>query len=116
MHPTFNADNTGGLNYIKNTNTPIAKKIHGAYPNPFKQSTLIRYTLPTQSDVILQVFDITGRQVATLIDDMQNQGVYSIKFTPDRQNVSQGIYLARLVIKPTTGINTVKTIKLILTK
>jgi len=69
------------------------------YPNPFNPSTVIRYSIPNDvksemSNVKLVVFDILGREVATLVNEKQNAGNYEVIF--DATNLSSGIYLYML--------------------
>ena len=71
------------------------------YPNPFNPSTTISYSLPQQSDVSLRVFDMVGREVATLINREQAAGNYSVNF--DASRLSSGMYLYRL----NTGSSTI---------
>lgn len=70
------------------------------YPNPFNPSTTISYTLPQQSDVQLKVYDMVGREVATLINREQPAGAYSLNF--DASQLSSGMYLYRLNTGSTT--------------
>ncbi len=64
------------------------------YPNPFNQSTVISYHLPLRTNVILKVFDISGREVSTIINTTQDAGIYNISF--NAENLSSGIYFYRL--------------------
>jgi len=64
------------------------------YPNPFNPATTISYDLPVAGPVKLQIFDISGRLVQTLVDENKPAGHYSVSWTA--QNVSSGIYLIRL--------------------
>lgn len=70
------------------------------YPNPFNPSTKIRYSLPKGSVfgsfVKLTVYDITGRQVTLLVNQMQKQGVYEVDF--DASNFASGIYFYKLTV------------------
>ena len=64
------------------------------YPNPFNPTTTINYQLPTTSHVSLKVFDILGREVATLVDRVEQPGYKSVQWSAT--NVSSGVYLYRL--------------------
>ena len=67
------------------------------YPNPFNPSTLIAYRIPGSSHVSLRVFDILGREVATLVDEVQAAGEHSAAFGGG-ENAS-GVYVYRLVTR-----------------
>ncbi len=64
------------------------------YPNPFTESTTIRYSLPQDMRVRLTVFDMLGREIQTLVEQRQAAGTYSVNFEAD--NLPGGIYLARI--------------------
>jgi len=64
------------------------------YPNPFNPSTSISFTLPEVSQVRLTVFDVTGREVAVLVNGMRNAGTHSVTF--DASGLASGIYLYKL--------------------
>jgi len=65
-----------------------------ASPNPFNPSTSLTFTLPAAARVRLAVFDIQGRQVATLVDGFRDAGVHEVYW--DTAGLPSGIYLARL--------------------
>jgi hypothetical protein len=64
------------------------------YPNPFNPSTLIRYSVPSAKLVTLKVYDILGREVATLVNEVQDPGQYQVRW--DARSVSTGVYFARM--------------------
>lgn len=64
------------------------------FPNPFNPSTTISYQLPNDANVQINVFDITGKQVASLFDGSQRAGNHSVKF--DASNLSSGVYFYRI--------------------
>lgn len=65
------------------------------YPNPFNPRTVIRYNLVDDVPVRLEVFDILGRKIQTLVDEDQIPGAYEIPF--DGTGLSSGIYVYRLI-------------------
>ena len=74
--------------------TPSNFKLNQNFPNPFNPVTQISYELPQQSDVLLEVYDMTGRQIATLVNETVAAGSHQVSF--DAGNLSSGVYLYRL--------------------
>jgi photosystem II stability/assembly factor-like uncharacterized protein len=64
------------------------------HPNPYNPSTTIRFMIARQTAVKLQVFDILGREVATLVNDVRSPGAYSVVF--EAGNLPSGVYLYRI--------------------
>lgn len=70
------------------------------YPNPFNRTTTIEYTLPSQAKggesfhVLLRVYDVLGREVATLVDETQDPGEKSVRWNVGE--ISSGVYCYRL--------------------
>lgn len=79
-------------------------------PNPFNQQTTIQYELATDTEVEVVVYDITGKQVATLVQAAQTAGKYTVEWIP--QSLSSGTYFLHIL----TNQQTYKVQKLILTK
>lgn len=73
---------------------PVAFKLSQNYPNPFNPSTSISFNLPVTSEVKLEVFNLIGNKVATLINETLNSGSHSANF--DASNLSSGIYIYRI--------------------
>lgn len=90
------------------------------YPNPFNPETGISYQLPDHSHVELKVFDMLGRNIATLVDKEQHPGNYEVKF--DGSNLESGIYLYRIKVLPSsptgniTAEDSIKIKKMVLIK
>ena len=60
--------------------TPQAFTLSNAYPNPFNPSTTIDFSVPTESLVSIGIYDVTGRNIQTLINDNYQPGYYSISW------------------------------------
>ena len=71
------------------------------YPNPFNPTTKISYSISEQSYVKLDVFDLSGRKIATLVDMEQPMGNYDFKFDPKAYGIvfASGIYFYRLKVR-----------------
>jgi hypothetical protein len=89
-------------------NLPKEVRLLQNYPNPFNPSTEIRFELPAVNRVNLVVYDLLGREVATLVNEVRNPGSYSV--TWNASGVASGIYLYRLQV----GDGTVMTRKMTL--
>ena len=73
---------------------PEAFHLDQNYPNPFNPVTTIRYQIGELAKVRLEVFDLLGRRVATLVDTDQAIGTYEVPF--DGARLASGMYLYRL--------------------
>jgi PKD repeat protein len=73
---------------------PNSSTLHQNYPNPFNPTTEISFTLSSASHVKLEVFNIVGQQVATLVDGQLGGGYHT--FTFDGNSVASGVYFYRL--------------------
>lgn len=67
------------------------------YPNPFNPVTRINYELPSIGNVTLKVYDVLGREVKILVNEIQQAGVHSVEFNAD--NHSSGVYFYKLVVR-----------------
>ena len=61
------------------------------YPNPFNPSTTIKYSVPQLTDVSVKVYDVLGKEVATIVNTQQAQGAYEVNF--DASNLASGMYI-----------------------
>lgn len=77
--------------------TPVTYELSQNYPNPFNPATKINFSIPLKDNVKLAVYDILGKEVATLVNEEMNAGFYSIDF--NAENLTSGIYFYKLETK-----------------
>ncbi len=87
---------------------PIHESILFSYPNPFNETTILSYSLLEESAVALSIYDILGRRVFLLTNDLQQAGEYT--FTWDASDFPSGVYFARL--KTPKGSQSIKMVLL----
>jgi len=75
-------------------NIPNVFQLRQNYPNPFNPVTSIKYSVPERSKVSLKIYDILGSEVATIVNDTQEAGIYETYF--DASNLSSGVYIYTL--------------------
>ena len=73
---------------------PAEYNLSQNYPNPFNPETIINYQLTMNNYVTIKVYDILGREVATLVNEEKPAGKYSLNF--DASKLSSGIYFYRI--------------------
>jgi photosystem II stability/assembly factor-like uncharacterized protein len=95
-------DNDGSFRYSNIIETDVALPkvfdLSQNYPNPFNPSTKINYTLPSDSKVTLEVYNLTGQKVVQLVSENQSAGYYTVDFNSSsiKKTLSSGVYFYRL--------------------
>ena len=79
---------------VEEESVPAEFQLYQNYPNPFNPETNISYRLATSGKVTLEIFDLLGQKIQTLVDEEQAAGVHEISFTAN--NLSSGIYMYHL--------------------
>lgn len=80
---------------VENAVLPDELTLLPAYPNPFNPETRLRFSLTKSADITIQVFDVTGRKINTLLSHKMNAGSYEIRWNATNESgaaVSSGIY------------------------
>ena len=93
---------------------PSTFELFGNYPNPFNPATTIYFQLPSRSRVALNVYDLLGRKIDTLIDGMLQAGYHDVQFNP--RGIGSGIYLYCLTAESAEKGNYSATKKMIILK
>lgn len=83
--------------------------LHQNYPNPFNPSTTIKYAVPQTSLVSIKVYDLTGQEVASLVNETKEAGTYEVKF--DAHNLASGVYMYRMVAGNFTSVKKLNLLK-----
>ena len=101
---------SGSKELLEEIVVPETITLYAAYPNPFNPSTTLRFSLPEQSQINLEVYDVLGRKVASLVNEVRSAGFHTVTF--DASELSSGVYMYRL----SAGANTVLVRKMTLIK
>ena len=80
----------------ENFELPLTFSLYQNYPNPFNPATTIRYTLSVDSYAVLNVYNVLGQEVISLVQDEQKAGWHETTF--EASNLANGIYLYRLQV------------------
>ncbi|MBI5727593.1 MAG: T9SS type A sorting domain-containing protein, partial [Ignavibacteriales bacterium] len=81
---------------VKGADIPTVYALEQNYPNPFNPATVINYQLPQNSLVTLKVYDILGKEIATLVNEQQTAGSYTLNFSTDQYRLASGVYIYSL--------------------
>lgn len=93
---------------LTSTDKPYSVESYIISPNPMESSAMIKYSLVQSSDVFIKVIDLSGKEIMTLVDEFQQQGLQKVAF--NTSNLPAGIYFC--IFKTIDGIQTKKIIKL----
>jgi len=106
---------SGGVTGVEDQNSKLVEKfsLNQNYPNPFNPVTTVSYQVPEREFVTLKVYDLLGREVATLVNEEKPAGSYEVQFNShssevrnlpaSRQGLTSGIYFYQLKVYHTNG-------------
>jgi hypothetical protein len=102
LNNAINVTNQIGIKKIS-SEVPEKFELHQNYPNPFNQSSIINFQCSIKGNVSIKVFDMIGREVAILVNQKLQPGIYEVTF--DAGDLPSGVYFYRL---ETTDLTAVK--------
>ena len=88
---SYNYSNVVNINY----EIPFEFSLSQNYPNPFNPTTKIQYSVGDKGFVTLKLYDISGQEIKTLVNETKEAGVYNINF--DGSDLASGVYLIRMI-------------------
>jgi hypothetical protein len=93
-------DLNGQVNYSNEIevvyNNVFNFRLNQNYPNPFNPSTTISYQLSSEGFVTIKVYDVLGKELTTLVNDIKQSGIHELNF--DASDYGSGIYMYRMTI------------------
>ena len=110
LNGTFEYSNVVSIN----SNSPSEFSLNQNYPNPFNPSTNIAYSLPIKSDVTLEVYNLIGQKIMTLVNGEVDAGKHTVQL--NGSSMASGIYLFKLTAVGENGFQFSSSKKMILLK
>ncbi|MBX7047323.1 MAG: T9SS type A sorting domain-containing protein [Ignavibacteria bacterium] len=98
IHTKVGGDPLTSINQT-NLQLPSQYNLGQNYPNPFNPTTQINYEIKSASFISIKVFDLQGKKLATLVNQRQNVGSYSVSFDALKYNISSGIYFYSMYLE-----------------
>lgn len=95
---------------------PAEYKLEEPHPNPFNPATTISYKLHGASKVSLKVYDVLGREAATLVNGEKQAGKYNVELDAGKYKLSSGVYFVKMEVSKNNGTVYSSTKKLVLLK
>lgn len=102
-------DNDGPSDIEKEVYIPPNYVLSQNYPNLFKPSTNISYDVSKRSHVSIRVYDVFGKLLTTLVDDMKSAGSYNVQFYAS--NLPSGMYILQMQVDEYVGLRKMMLIK-----
>jgi hypothetical protein len=84
---------------VRPQNVPVGFELYDNYPNPFNPTTKIQFSIADRQLTIVKVYDVLGREVVTLVNEVKEPGTYTVEFSAkggDGSNLASGVYFYRL--------------------
>ena len=94
---------------LTDTYLPTEVSLSNAYPNPFNPVTMLSYDVPSNMNVSMGIYDVRGRLVEELVNNMHDQGRYDIIWNADHH--SSGVYMVKMTAGSTVKVQKVMLVK-----
>lgn len=91
---TWLGDKWEAITSVEENSVPVKYSLDQNFPNPFNPTTKIKYSIMNPGFVSLKLFDVLGREVASLVNEFQDSGSYSLNF--NASSLSSGIYIYKI--------------------
>lgn len=87
-------DSPVGVDENEPNNIPESFELQQNFPNPFNPSTTIKYNIPQTSFVSIKVYDLIGKEIATIVNEVKQSGIHQVSF--NGENLSSGVYFYKM--------------------
>jgi hypothetical protein len=117
LRPAVSQTKVANIVSVEDAGVPMEFGLDQNYPNPFNPTTTIAYSLAAKVHASIKIFDVLGREIVTLFDEVQSPGRHFV--TLDASKMSSGIYFYRLIAEDASAGSAqsfVQTRKLVLLK
>ena len=88
---------------------PESFELYQNYPNPFNPSTIIKYQVSNTEYVSVKIYDIIGKEVTVLVNEVKEPGTYEISF--DAKNLASGIYFCKMIVGDFSSVKKMNLLK-----
>ncbi len=105
---------TTGIEDLDKERIPASYTLYNAYPNPFNPSTTIRYTIPVSNMVSVDIYNVMGQKIRTLVNEYKTAGTYDMVWdglNDAGNNISSGIYFVKMQASHFNSVQKVTLIK-----
>lgn len=90
----FQVDNTTGMSDNLGQEVPSTFSLSQNYPNPFNPTTVIQFSVPYTTKVMINLYNLLGKEIRTLVNKEYNSGIYELEVNGD--NLPSGVYFYRI--------------------
>jgi protocatechuate 3,4-dioxygenase beta subunit len=103
MEVTVQGSGVTGIGHIERETAKVFE-LGQNYPNPYRDKTIIPFTLKQASEIKLEIWDLSGRKMATIINEKRDTGEYQVEVNPSELGLSNGNYIYQLEANNGKGI------------